>query len=379
MRMSRSHITGWVITAYAIAAPSASVAGPENVLKEKGLVVSSSGVAFAGEKALADAMKEVGALQRALVKASKAREGVNKRVVEATRFIEQMNQRMRKLNDDLAKVTTASELGKIESEMNKLKEQIEAQTKENEQAAKKAADEVSAARSLFVNKLLKIRSDVDKMQEEYKAIAEDEDVKEAVEALGKEKDKTLELGPSSRFTKIARDLAKLEEKIDSEEIEVRVENNIAFVDVILNGQHSTPMVFDSGASIVMLPFSVASEAGLTPTDADETIHMELADGRVIPGKKKIAESLKIGKFTIEQVECAVLDANAPAKDCLLGGNVLQEFTYIMDREAGRLTLTRIAGKEDSKAKATPSRRKGKAKEEPADLTEEPRPEGEGEQ
>ena len=71
--------------------------------------------------------------------------------------------------------------------------------------------------------------------------------------------------------------------------------------------------------------------------------MTLADGKVVEGKQMMLKSVRVGTFTIENVECAVLPESLIAAEALLGGSFLNNFTYRLDADSGQLHLAQVGG------------------------------------
>ena len=68
------------------------------------------------------------------------------------------------------------------------------------------------------------------------------------------------MGPSVRHGRNMRDLEKLEGGIVTEAIQMRKENNVYWVDTVINGKHAKQMIFDTGASSIALPLILHDEA-----------------------------------------------------------------------------------------------------------------------
>src|SRR5205807_3807882 len=76
-------------------------------------------------------------------------------------------------------------------------------------------------------------------------------------------------------------------------------------------------------------------------------HMQLADGKVVEARHMVLKSVRVGQFTVENVDCAVLPETLVAADNLLGGSFLRNFVYKLDPQAGELHLSQIGGKPDA--------------------------------
>ena len=109
----------------------------------------------------------------------------------------------------------------------------------------------------------------------------------------------------------------------------------------LNGKVTIPMVFDTGAGILSLGAADAAKAGLVPSPSDRTITLHVADGSSHEAKMMTLDSVRVGKFTVRNVECAVSSKEKSNVPPLLGGPFLKHFTFKMNQAAGTVTFTKI--------------------------------------
>jgi hypothetical protein len=103
--------------------------------------------------------------------------------------------------------------------------------------------------------------------------------------------------------------------------------------------------------------------------------MSLADGSIVEAKQVFAPSVRVGKFTIEHVECAVMPADLPKAESLLGLSFLKHFTFKIDSDKGKLVMCKIdqpektgrrmAGRSGSGEKAGASRDRKPRADQPA--------------
>ena len=110
---------------------------------------------------------------------------------------------------------------------------------------------------------------------------------------------------------------------------------------MLNGKDAVEMAIGTGASVIALPWAAAVAANLEPGSDDPEVQMQMADGRVISGRRVIAESARVGKFVVDNVECVAMPPEAVAAAPLLGQSFLQNFTYKIDSGKGTLRMSRI--------------------------------------
>jgi clan AA aspartic protease (TIGR02281 family) len=119
------------------------------------------------------------------------------------------------------------------------------------------------------------------------------------------------------------------------------------VDVTLNGRVTVPFVFDEGASITTISDDLASRIGVKPQSLDRTISVHLGDGAVVEAKQKTIPSVRVGKFTLHDVPCAVVPPEKGDVPPRLGQSFLQHFAYKIEPAADRVLLhmlpTRASG------------------------------------
>ena len=138
-----------------------------------------------------------------------------------------------------------------------------------------------------------------------------------------------------------RRIEKLEQEVFSESIKLNVDGGSMYVNVVIGGKTS-PMVVDSGATLISLPSEVAGDLGIdVPADA-QPIRLTLADGRSISARAVTIPKVRVGEFEAENVEAAVLDASAIRAEPLLGMSFLGNFKFEIDLADKRLKLLRVA-------------------------------------
>ena len=139
----------------------------------------------------------------------------------------------------------------------------------------------------------------------------------------------------------------------------RDEGDLWTVSVTFNGQHSADMTIDTGASTIVLPYKMAGEVGLTPSSNDPTITCILADGHLVKCKMVCAKTVRVGKFSVDHVECGVMPADCPEAGAMLGQSFLKHFTFRIDNANGKLIMAqvgqssgrgRVAGKQPGASK-----------------------------
>ena len=84
--------------------------------------------------------------------------------------------------------------------------------------------------------------------------------------------------------------------------------------------------------------------------------MGVADGSFHEVRMTTIDSVRVGKFTVQNVKCAVQPKEKPDAPSLLGNSFLNKFTYKFNPGAETVTFSQIRAAESTPAKAV---RKGK--------------------
>lgn len=333
--------TGTEVAAAASSEPVELKGPPEEVLKEHGIRI-------VGDQAtLIDEARP--AITAALNDAKKLRLSLTRSYAEAMK-LERLQKELKteygNRSAALAQVNATGgsaqannllvgQLAAIQTKLEQVQEQVEA-----------SRAKLAEARESYIEHLLKTREIVKGVEQNYADAAADPQVKAALAKLSTgENELTLE--PLGSFYRVQKELETLESQVLSDTIVARVQSGNLFVPTQINGEHTIEMVVDSGASVVTLPYEMAVKAGLKPTETDPEIRLQIADGSIITGKQITIASLRVGKFTAENVEAAVLGPEAVSAEPLLGMSFLSKFEMKIDSERGHLVLSRIEGTEGS--------------------------------
>jgi clan AA aspartic protease (TIGR02281 family) len=328
----------WLVAAVALFAcvPALLAAPTKDPLKEQGLtkvgstyVVTEEADVLAGMKALRDEKKQVDADNR-------IRQGYESKLAADRKFVKDSKKEAQGLEERLAVVRDANVHNRMVARFNTLVVKVQEALDEQKELVDKISKVGSDSQTKFVDDLVALGEKADAATEKYTKLTDDPDVKAA---LAKATPK-LPLGPTEDFTKAAEDLKKWREKIESEAIPMVEEGGVHVVDVRVNGE-SIPMIVDPGSSTIMLTTELAQKLRMVPGDQDPTIQMRLADGHIVDGKQMVLKSVRVGRFTRENVECVVLLNNDKEAQPLLGNSFLANFVVKMDQKSGKLHLTEV--------------------------------------
>jgi clan AA aspartic protease (TIGR02281 family) len=113
------------------------------------------------------------------------------------------------------------------------------------------------------------------------------------------------------------------------------------VTVTVNGKHRQEMTVDSGATSISLPYAMAKELGMEPKSTDPKVTCVLADGSEVEGTRSTINSVRVGKFTVDAVECVVLSREAVNATPLLGMSFLGNFKFEIDKQKSELRMVKV--------------------------------------
>jgi len=200
--------------------------------------------------------------------------------------------------------------------------------------------EVAQSREKYMQAVLDLRKSVDELTAKYDELSKNPEITKALEALSASTKSKQRLGPSAKIRDAIKLLEKAEGSVQSETIELHRENGVFHIYASL-GKVPTKMVFDTGASLTTISAKLASRIGLKLKTGDPTVQLKTADGTVVEAKRLVIPSVRVGKFTIQNVECAVMPAEKGDVDPLLGQTFFKHFKVEFSAEAGRLSLKKL--------------------------------------
>lgn len=325
----------------------AMAAAPKTVLEEKGLRATSGGVLFPGEAEFKKQLANSPKIRKTLITAEKELMIAEAELELLENQLGVSKEQYVLINAQLAATNRAdfetyNQLVANNNQLVGLMDLAESKLKKMESELKDYRRTASEAREAYVAHVLSLRETADKVKATWDELAADEAVKTAVAAHAESIKKKIELKPSASFLSDEKKLKQLEENVLSEAIPLEKQGENSFhAMVVLDGDHKVSMVVDSGASLICLPYRVAKDCGLEPTNDDPPIAMRIADGSIIPGKLKTIKSVRVGKFTLNDVECAVLGPEATAAEPLLGMSFLGKFKFELNASESTLSMVKV--------------------------------------
>jgi clan AA aspartic protease (TIGR02281 family) len=245
-------------------------------------------------------------------------------------------------------------LGGEQSRLQTMINNVSRQGNMNQNQKEQFDREVALMREALVRAVEELHDAVSDIQAKYDEMGKNADVKKALADLTASTHGNQKLGPSKDLAIAIRWLEQMRGKVQSETFTLQREGGVDHLDVVLNGKGPVRMVFDTGAGPMAIPASLAASLGLKPTG--KTVSCRTADGSEVMAKLLFIPSVKVGRLTVRNVECAVIPAGKGESPPLLGQTFLQHFDYKYTQRTGRLVLTKVESDEPIRASGPKSRR-----------------------
>jgi clan AA aspartic protease (TIGR02281 family) len=327
----------------------------EKTLTDKGLKKSGSVYALPDEGQIEAKMKDaikvkagkIAPAQKQQKTAEQAVDVIRKQMEAGKKFLDNIEVEIPKAPSAAKHNQMVSDYRKAEKKMEELQTQLEAA----EKTAKEKRNAVMQAAEEYNEHLLQARKLYDKIAKQYKGIATEKEVTDALAALNAADAKAkLKLGPTAAMLATGTKLKNLEDQVFSEAIPIKQgQGGLWSIGVMFNNKSAVELEIDTGASSVVLPFKLAKELGLEPGYDAPTVRGQLANGSIVEGKKVMAPRIRVGRFVVDDVECLVFGPEYDQASALLGQSFLSHFVYKIDSVNAKLVMTKLETPEERKA------------------------------
>jgi aspartyl protease family protein len=325
----------------------------KDAVQQAGLVRSGDAYVLASEKEVLDGMKSLQQEKRQADSEARTRKAIITQEATKRKLIESNDREWHTLESKLSLVTDVGIHNRIVLRMNRLVADIKEAQQAQKDLEEKASKLSTAGQNQFVDDLAALNTKSDSLMEKYKLLSEDAAVKAAIAANAGASAKVA-IGPSRPFADADAELKKWQSAVESEAIPLREQSGIHVVDVLLNGEHFL-MGLDTGASSISLSAEAAEKLNMKPGENDPTVQLQLADGNIIEGKQMSIKSVRVGRFTVDDVTCVVLEKGLAKAPLILGGSFLNHFVFKVDPAKNELQLTQVAEENPLKpARRTPA-------------------------
>jgi aspartyl protease family protein len=341
------------LTALAVAADPPADAP----LKEKGLRRSGTVYVLTAEAEVQKKLNAARALYRVASATAAQKAQFEQGVQAAQEQVQQLEQELIQLNSQLAQNPPAQLYNQLVAMINVRTGQLNTLRRQSSDESKQLAGaRLAASREEFIQAVLELRKLVDKTNEEYASLAADEQVKATLEALNRPATvKTkFALGPSRTYQANVKLLERVEATVLTEDVELRRQGGVYWVDATFNGKVTRGMIFDTGASDVVLSADLAAQIGLKPGPDTPSVTAHVADGSEVKAYRMVVPSIRVGKFTVNNVDCVVMPPDKKDVAPLLGQTFQRHFSVHLNVGAGKLVLSRIeTGADGAPSASTP--------------------------
>jgi clan AA aspartic protease (TIGR02281 family) len=198
----------------------------------------------------------------------------------------------------------------------------------------------SSARSNYIGLAMELSAKAETIAAGYKTLARDAELLAAIRQFNQSNGTHARLGPSGLFADDLEFIRQCARDVVSSPVPVTLDDGgDPCVQAVLNGKVTDTMIWDSGATNVILSAATGKALGLDLGDA-RTVKMAVADGRIVSAKVVNLDSIQLGAFIVKNVECFVQPPEVKAVD-LLGDTFQNHFISRLDQQSGQLQLTQI--------------------------------------
>ena len=313
-------------------------------LGEKGLHKTGQFFAIHDEAELLKLYRSAAPLHKKVVLARQKHAQAERQVEEKKKTLTGIIQQRLVLRAQLDRAASAAMRNKIVNAINELTDRASLlqRSDEEEKAAASALAAATAVSEQYVELLLNLRSQYNGIRLKYKTIAGDEEVAKTIDDFNVQSSKKCQLGPTNSLAALDRGLKRLEGSVLSDSIPLRRgSGGLWHVTISLNGKRVQDIAIDTGLSLISLPYKVAQAAGMEPSPQDPTVQCVLADGHRVAAKRVIAPTVRLGQFTVKNVECTVMPADLPNAEPLLGLSFFKHFIFKIDAANSKLIMSTI--------------------------------------
>jgi len=325
-----------VVSAAAHAAPT-----PEEILKSKGLTKVGAFYVLEGDIKNPERLRTMRALKHKVDQSAAARIKIEKDIDNAKGTILQCAQQAADLGAELPRAGSVARHNELATQINQLNATriegvrfIEGKEKELSKIADPSDD--------YINSVIDVSNKMEATAAQYEKLAADPEVKGALTVINDRPGLKMRLGPSQQFTNELPGVRKLRDMVRGAVIKLTFSGGVPHANVVINNSLNIPMVVDSGAASVTLTADAAKKLGLKIDASSPKVRSVSADGKVTEGRIVKLDSVRLGQFIVESVDCFVYPGTVEGSN-LLGGTFLRNFVSRMDLAARELHLTQVAG------------------------------------
>jgi clan AA aspartic protease (TIGR02281 family) len=314
------------------------------LLTEKGLKKVKPYFMLGEEVELGKLLRDGATMRKKVLEAQKKADAAEKMIDEKKKLILTYTAQRRLLRIQMENTRNVDAYNKMVTAINELADRITLleKSEEHEKAARAARAAAHLATEEYAEFLLKAERLYKKINEQYADLAADPKVRDAIAEVSKAEEYEYRLGPGRAFASAGKRLEGLLQQVVSEKIDLRQgDGGLWYVWVIFNGKHAQEISVDTGSTSIALPWAMAEKMDMKPGPNAPVVQAQPADGAIIDCRRIFAAKVRVGPFTVENVECSVFPEDCIHASALLGMSFLHHFNYKVDTDRGALVMTRI--------------------------------------
>jgi clan AA aspartic protease (TIGR02281 family) len=203
--------------------------------------------------------------------------------------------------------------------------------------------QVEDSRARYISLVMDIGTRAESVAAAYAALGCDAELAGAIAQYNQTAQPPLRLGPTDGFSDDLKYIRQCVKEVVSGTVPVHKDlSGGLHVQAVLDGKMAEMMTWDTGADTVLLSAATAKELGLN-TRGGEKIEAMVADGRTVEARRGVLKSIRVGAFTVWDVECVVLPEmpGGDRSEDLLGDTFQSHFLSRLDQRSGQIQLTPI--------------------------------------
>jgi clan AA aspartic protease (TIGR02281 family) len=307
---------------------------PEEFFKSKGLIKTGFMLILPQEQALHDV---VAALRTARGKLNAA----NAKIRDADAQLKSAQHDLNAMEDEIrdvdARMTRSQRDNTLIDRHNALVDQINEQLRKVKELTD-SKNKVLVSRSDYITAVLNAVEKADAAQNAYDAPHADKDLAAVIDKYNLTAKPKVKLGPSAYFNEDLKFINQCKADVSLGTIAITTDHGVPNVQVLINGQLTQVMIWDSGCTGITLSAKTARALGLRPSKEDQIEEAVIADGRHVKEHIKMLDSIRIGAFTVKNVECTIPPDGSEGAD-LLGNEFQHNFQFKLDINNQTLQLS----------------------------------------
>lgn len=321
------------------------LADAAKTLEDAGLSRVGMEYVLEDEAEIIKARNEIKNAQRALKEAEDDFRDAEKKIAKAQSYIAHLQRELDEAKDKVRRSDTQNKQARNLKIYDELVATIEKTQEERKKFEQEQQIKMDDAKATYIATMVTWVEKAGVINDKYAELAKNEAITGAVKEISEQDKRKYKLGPSRRFDSINKELTKAAGEYQRGAVDLRKAGNVMEIDVRINGKPIRSMILDTGASALSLPFLFAKDLGITVTDADPIVQLQMADGKLVDARRVTLESVQVGEFICNDVEAFVLPEDLSAASPLLGNTFLSNFTYEIDPVRGKLILSRLTKEE----------------------------------